>query len=167
MLTPKEAYQYDTTFRRVVDSMRAYLHEYEITPAELRQAAMLAATMHVYQHVKPLYISKFGGMDYRTIYFDEAKNFPEMFGGLQSAVQDKQAGTKPVLNCICSANGKFALTHTTTCQHYNWEYFRLPKSEHKFNIIRNIRAYDEYRVCCFCGLSDVYVAFSGATCKAS
>lgn len=64
MLTPKEAYQYDPTFRRVVDLMRAYLHEYEITPAELRQAAMLAATMHAEQHVKPLYVSKNGGMDF-------------------------------------------------------------------------------------------------------
>lgn len=55
MLTPNEAYQYDQTFRRVVDLMCAYLSEYEITPAELRQAAILAATMHEARHIKPLY----------------------------------------------------------------------------------------------------------------
>ena len=52
MLTPNEAYQYDPTFRRVVDLMCAYLSEYEITPAELRQAAILAATMHEARHPK-------------------------------------------------------------------------------------------------------------------
>ena len=58
MLTPNEAYQYDPTFRRVVDLMCAYLSEYEITPAELRQAAILAATMHADRCIKPLYIAK-------------------------------------------------------------------------------------------------------------
>ena len=52
MLTPNEAYQYDPTFRRVVDLMCAYLSEYQITPSELRQAAILAATMHEARHPK-------------------------------------------------------------------------------------------------------------------
>jgi predicted chitinase len=52
MLTPNEAYQYDSTFRRVVDLMCAYLSEYQITPSELRQAAILAATMHENRRIK-------------------------------------------------------------------------------------------------------------------
>jgi hypothetical protein len=67
VLTPTEAYQYDSTFRRVVDLMCAYLSEYEITPAELRQAAILAATMHADRCIKPLYIpippAMFGSLD--------------------------------------------------------------------------------------------------------
>ena len=55
MLSPEEAYKYDATFRRVVDLMRAHLSVYEITPSELRQAAILAATMHESQRVKPLF----------------------------------------------------------------------------------------------------------------
>ena len=53
MLTPNEAYQYDPTFRRVVDLMCAYLSEYQITPSELRQAAILAATMHENRRTRP------------------------------------------------------------------------------------------------------------------
>ena len=53
MMNPEEAYKYDATFHRVVDLMRAHLSVYEITPSELRQAAILAATMHEAQRVKP------------------------------------------------------------------------------------------------------------------
>lgn len=94
MLTPNEAYQYDSTFRRVVDLMCAYLSEYEITPAELRQAAILAATMHEARHIKPLFISKrYGGMDFSEIRTEETTPYlldfykryasqpPAMFGG--------------------------------------------------------------------------------------
>ena len=90
MLTPNEAYQYDGTFRRVVDLMAAYLSEFEITPAELRQAAMLASSMHEARRIKPLFISKskswlYGGIDYPVLYMDEAKNIPPaMFGGICS-----------------------------------------------------------------------------------
>ena len=58
MLTPNEAYQYDGTFRRVEDLMVAYLREFQITPAELRQAAMLASSMHEARRIRPLLISK-------------------------------------------------------------------------------------------------------------
>ena len=56
MLTPNEAYQYDPTFRRVVDLMCAYLSVYEITPSELRQSAILAYTMHEARRIRPLFV---------------------------------------------------------------------------------------------------------------
>jgi hypothetical protein len=81
MLTPNEAYQYDPTFRRVVDLMCAYLSEYEITPAELRQAAILAATMHADRCIKPLYIAKPKSWEGMQVFIDEAKDIPPaMFG---------------------------------------------------------------------------------------
>ena len=58
MLSPEEAYKYDSTFRHIVDIMRAELSVYQITPAELRQAALLAATMHEMQRVRPLFMAK-------------------------------------------------------------------------------------------------------------
>jgi hypothetical protein len=83
MLTPNEAYQYDSTFRRVVNLMCAYLSEYEITPAELRQAAILAATMHADRCIKPLYIAKPRPWQGMEVFIDEAKDItPAMFGGL-------------------------------------------------------------------------------------
>jgi hypothetical protein len=50
-------YRYDGTFRRVVDSMRSLLSMYHITPSELREAAIFAATMHMNENIRPLYVS--------------------------------------------------------------------------------------------------------------
>ena len=87
MMNPEESYKYDATFHRVVDLMRAHLSVYEITPSELRQAAILAATMHEAQRVKPLFTRSYfpakpwGDME---VFIDEAKDLPPaMFGGEQ------------------------------------------------------------------------------------
>lgn len=50
-------YRNDQTFHAVVDMMRSYLQHYQFTPSELREAAMLAATMHKMYTVRPLLIS--------------------------------------------------------------------------------------------------------------
>jgi hypothetical protein len=74
-------YLNDATFHRVVDQMRALLSAYHITPHELREAAILAATMHETERIRPLFISPspFGGM----VFVDEAKDIPPaMFGEL-------------------------------------------------------------------------------------
>lgn len=60
MMNPTEAYKYDNTFRSVVDQMRSVLSIYHITPAELRQAAILAATMHDAEHIKPIIFTASG-----------------------------------------------------------------------------------------------------------
>ena len=70
MMTPTEQYKYDNKFRQIVDILRHELMRYEYTPSELRQAVILAATMHAEQNIRP------------TIYIDEAKLIPSMFGRL-------------------------------------------------------------------------------------
>ena len=70
MMTPTEQYKYDNKFRQIVDILRDELRHYEFTPSELRQAVILAATMHAEQNIRP------------TIYIDEARLIPSMFGGL-------------------------------------------------------------------------------------
>jgi hypothetical protein len=67
MMSPEEAYKYDSTFRHVVDIMCAELQVYRITPAELRQAVMLAATLHESRNIRPLLLSLEGlGLDQRV-----------------------------------------------------------------------------------------------------
>ena len=61
-------YKNDNTFRQVVDTLRTLLGAYHITSGELRQAAVLAATMHELENVKPLLIKPWD-------------NYPCMFGG--------------------------------------------------------------------------------------
>jgi hypothetical protein len=58
MFNPEESYKNDSTFRQFVDIMRAELRNYSISPAELRQAAILAATMHENEHIRPLYMPR-------------------------------------------------------------------------------------------------------------
>ena len=43
MKTPEERYQTDITFRRLVDSLEHLIHTVQLTPSEIRDAAMLAA----------------------------------------------------------------------------------------------------------------------------
>src|ERR1039457_638400 len=66
-------YLNDATFHRVVDQMRALLSAYHITPHELREAAILAATMHETERIRPLFLS------------------PEMFGGVITTVPMRTA----------------------------------------------------------------------------
>jgi hypothetical protein len=137
MFSPEDSYKNDSTFRHVVDILRAELRYFNITPAELRQAAMLAASMHEAQRVRPLFYTKpyfplmpkpWGGMQ---VFIDEAKDLPPtMFGAgtesgrIQSAVpnfttQDIQAGLDKV-KCICGYTGTYKALHSQTCKDYNW-----------------------------------------------
>ena len=43
MMTPEERYLRDTTFKILVDSLEAQIHQANYTPTELREAAILAA----------------------------------------------------------------------------------------------------------------------------
>ena len=129
MLTPNEAYQYDPTFRRVVDLMCAYLSVYEITPSELRQAAILAYTMHESERIRPLLHTKpsmtssplatvdstprfyvpqpWGGME---VFIDEAKDIPPaMFGGLKTddtATEAMRTATGSTFNITGCTSGR-------------------------------------------------------------
>ena len=61
MMTPTEQYKYDSKFRKIVDILRHELMNCEFTPSELRQAVILAATMHAEQNIRPII---FGGVGY-------------------------------------------------------------------------------------------------------
>lgn len=52
---PDERYKHDVVFNRVVDQMRVMLRMYQITPSELREAVILASTMHMNENISPLY----------------------------------------------------------------------------------------------------------------
>jgi hypothetical protein len=168
MLTPNEAYQYDPVFRRVVDLMCAYLSEYQITPSELRQAAILAATLHENRRIKPLYVAKphlamFGGYKYNLDDTATGAMLGCASGRIQSTVpnfteQDKQAGLEQdynmmlKYNCICGYKGSNKALHTHTCQDYNWDVTH-PKPEHCHIFVGTGH---DYSVCNDCGMSDVY-----------
>ena len=176
MMNPEESYKYDATFHSVVDLMRAHLSVYEITPSELRQAAMLAATMHESQRVKPLFTRSYFPAKPWEVFVDEAKDIPPaMFGGEQIdkskwgvgmvgapigsllTEQDKQAGLDK-FTCICGAEklGPGAPNrqkHTHTCNDRNWAYYH-PKPEHCHYFVGPSGR--GYSVCADCGMSDVY-----------
>jgi hypothetical protein len=67
----KEKYLNDSAFRNIVDILRTELERWYYTPSELREAVILACTMHESTHLRPLWA-----------FIDEAKDIPPaMFGG--------------------------------------------------------------------------------------
>lgn len=127
------AYKYDNTFRAVVDQMRVLLSMYHITPAELRQAAMLAATMHdAGTFIRRCSVE---WPDDKRVPIDQPSEWgwrSMETGRIQSGkpnftVQDKQAGLdvieelKPVFSCVCGIRHGM---HTQTCNDYNWVYYQ-------------------------------------------
>ena|ERR1700675_271563 len=68
--TADRRYKSDSTFRTAVDILRSFLQEYRLTPSELREAVVLAATMHEMTNIRPLFI--------RDI---DLMKPPAMFGG--------------------------------------------------------------------------------------
>ena len=178
MLTPNEAYQYDPTFRRVVDLMCAYLSEYQITPSELRQAAILAATMHADRCIKPLYIAKPRPWQGMEVFIEEAKDIPPaMFGALVTEAelnrtvsgsmfnttgpnfteQDKQTGLDK-FKCICGLSEHPNRTkHTHTCNDSNWVLYHPKFTPIPLEHCHTFRATGKgFAACADCGMSDVY-----------
>lgn len=172
MMSPEVAYKYDNSFRTVVDQMRALLSMYHITPAELRQAAILAATMHDAENIKPIFAKPWSL--YNSLY--EKPTYPALFGGYtvyggtdsgrtqcsksNFTVQDKQAGLEKdynmllKYNCICDYTGSINALHSQTCKDYNWEILHpKPEPEHCHTFRASGYGFD---VCADCGMSDVY-----------
>ena len=167
----EQRYLHDNIFHRVVDQMRSLLSMYHITPSELREASILAAAMHESENIKPLYISydEYGSGLHRQMlnYLIQSPSYPAMFGGKSEQWYSAEKW-KPVLTCICAV--KEEKIHTATCNHYNWEYWhpQVPGfNPHTFSIVKG-----DHRVCCHCGLSNVYISneyhnFSSKPCKKS
>ena len=80
----EQRYLHDNIFHHVVDQMRSLLSLYQITPSELREAVILAATMHE--------------LNQQLYYADWAKP-PLMFGGIDPI--GCVAPKKPV-ECDCT-----------------------------------------------------------------
>lgn len=57
-LTPGERYQRDATFHWLVDTMRSALEAAEYTPTELREAVILAATIHEQTAVRSILLDE-------------------------------------------------------------------------------------------------------------
>ena len=60
-MTADERYKFDPVFRQLVDMFRMHLGSPEledITPSDLRTAALLAATMHEMTVIRPLFITR-------------------------------------------------------------------------------------------------------------
>ncbi|MGA2886373.1 MAG: hypothetical protein ABSE80_14725 [Halobacteriota archaeon] len=146
-------YRHDNTFRQVVDTLRALLGAYHITSGELREAAVLAATMHEMENVRPLLIKPWD-------------NYPCMFGGEPKSGWQDTVGGYP----LYGGEPKVDTTGSTA----SGAEYSMPKSKygtginpHTFSIVKR-----NHRVCCHCGLSNVYVSheyhnFSLSTCKKS
>lgn len=63
MKTPAERYRQDPYFYNIVNLLRAELARGDFTPSELREAVILAATMHEMEHVRPLFPPNKGAID--------------------------------------------------------------------------------------------------------
>lgn len=83
-------YHHDSVTRRVVDMLRSFLGSYHMTPGELREAVILAATMHEAENIRPLFIAlpKRGAAmdDLMPYYITRSLEPPAMFGGLSMSV---------------------------------------------------------------------------------
>ena len=56
MMTPRERYQRDPAFARLVKTVYASLERCEFTPTELREAVILAAIMQIEHRGSPNYL---------------------------------------------------------------------------------------------------------------
>ena len=166
MMTPTEQYKYDNKFRQIVDILRHELMCYEYTPSELRQAVILAATMHAEQNIRP------------TIYIDEAKLIPSMFGRLigKFNVQGCTSGridssksnfTEQVKERRIGVADRRVSVSTLDNPRHKWErnrveYVKLGRNKSTGDRRKAYQRYPDfkytgrgYRVCA-CGISSVY-----------
>src|ERR1017187_10712094 len=166
--------------------MRSLLSAYHITPHELREAAILAATMHETERIRPLFISPspFGGM----VFVDEAKDIPPaMFGGLHTLDNTNRTATGAMLGCetgriqtsvpnfteqdkqsvldkfkcICGLSEHPNRTkHTHTCNDSNWVFYHPRVTPTPPQCGEHCHLFVGtgygYSVCNDCGMSDVY-----------
>jgi hypothetical protein len=137
-------YKNDKTFNRAVDILRAFLKEYQLTPSELREAAVLASTMHVAENVNPLFI------------YDKAKLKPYDGYGFSWSEYDWTKADLPAFSyspadSLHNWYNRFTTTKPVpaTEERQHVHYFHTKKGE----------GINSYRVC-GCGISNVYYQYS-------
>ena len=176
-------YKHDGVFRRVVDQLRSLLSAYHVTPGELREAVILAATMHEAENIRPLYIRKddiYGGVNnayammayaYPTwdnrawVYNAREWDIPEIKKVVEcNCTKDLGKDAPPTFKCICDCT-----PHTKTCNDYNWAYYHQVDTlaKHTFGKVQGFGD-QTYRPCLRCNLSDVFIKhFKVTECLAS
>jgi len=60
-MTPDKKYQNDPAYRQFVDMVRYQLRQSNYTPTEIREACILACTMHEMETVRPIMVAKIDG----------------------------------------------------------------------------------------------------------
>lgn len=58
MWTMNDKYQNDPVYRRLVDTLESLIHQNELTPSEIREAAVLASINYEMKKVRTIYIDK-------------------------------------------------------------------------------------------------------------
>jgi hypothetical protein len=53
-----DKYQNDPVYRRLVDTLESLIHQNELTPSEIREAAVLASINYEMKKVRTIYIDK-------------------------------------------------------------------------------------------------------------
>ena len=141
----EERYKNNATFRNLVDILRSELRRYDTTPRELREATMLASTMHEAEHIRPMFIYKDEfPIDYWKAY---SKCYPAMFGGA------------PQRGLLCNhATADIDSTCRRTPTIYMHPITKM--YQHDFSIVRysDNQKPSVYYVCSKCGLSDTYIS---------
>lgn len=56
MMTTRERYRNEAVFRNLVDVLENAIENLQLTPSEIREAAMLAAIHYEERHIRPMYI---------------------------------------------------------------------------------------------------------------
>jgi hypothetical protein len=131
----EERYAKDVIFRRVVDQMRSLLEQYHITPSELREASILAATMHETINIRPI------------LYYD--KDYTSWVSYLRPPVMFGEGNTASTAkgNTVSTATGAaLNTTSTATAEEVDKSY-----GKHYFVF------QGDFLRCERCNLSDVYV----------
>jgi hypothetical protein len=139
-------YKEDNTFHQIVDQMRALLSMYHITSGELRQAAVLAATMHEMENIKPLYynptVDGTWSTGFQSAYWVP---YPAVFGGAPKAEH-----TVYPAGCI----------ETSTPESRATELLEL--GHHFVNRGKEGNPFDQ---CAYCDLSETYARHFKVKCE--
>ncbi len=93
----EDRYKYDATFNRVVDQMRQLLRMYHITPSELREASILAATMHMNENIVPLFL--YPGLN-------DSIPYPSLFGGASASNAPMRTASGAAFNIEGTISGR-------------------------------------------------------------
>jgi hypothetical protein len=140
-------YESDHTFRNLVDQMRYALGFYQFTPSELREAAMLASTMHEMTRVRPLLIKK--------------GEYPIPYPPLAWKISKEELDLD-----FAKQNITYGVLYNSAAPASTYLAPKEVQLNHLFYLRGSNTAIDRnHRVCTYCNLSDVYTSAFNVPCK--